>query len=167
MGYSRSIATVEKRRHILAPLFSGEARIEWQRSIDEAPKLARAIRECFHIARLKPRELPELARISARYEIRVEYDKVIAVRRGNASMREAESIKEHLIPQIMPIATASPQIIQAWLDYQPSNAPLEVERAMLTEKDFGELVRWAGSLEPAWEVIGSHKGKITVRPEVR
>lgn len=168
MAYSRSTATITKRRDLLRPLLRAAQRgseASWHSSPSEAPKRAYEIRECLWIAAtLYPRQFPELARIYETYSIRVSGATTIAApREGNgeptfgASLQhQSFEFERHSAPaaeHIVSSAISSAEIIQAWLDKQPSAQPFHILNATISDEELTELQRWASNLEPAWEVL--------------
>lgn len=152
MGYSRSLTTIHRRETLLAPLMKGDARVVWRTTYEEAPRLAYKIMECLHIARARRLEVPRLAALADQYVVRVEQDQVVAELRTTAgSISRPTDIPGASSPKVLLVVSSSAEVIQAWIDSQPSTEPLAVVSAQLDNEAREELRRFASGV--GWELV--------------
>lgn len=158
MGYSKSLATVHSNWDLLRPLLSNQPEVIWSEPDEEsAAASAYKIRECFSIARKKPRELPQLAIAASQYIINTKGTQVIA-RRIALSEREAlqQTVRDQVpstppspLPRIFPKALTFEQVVQTWLDEGPAVKFIENQ---LTPADLTHVVDWCKNMVPELEV---------------
>lgn len=169
MAYSRSLKTVFSREGILRPLLDLPEEHTWHSTLDEAPKLAAQIRECFHIAKLKPADLPRLVLIAREYIIHVQFTKVIARRRGleaSSGLFGGHREENHPRPDVRqhpaseavsrPSHTGTihrpsslAELFQMFISAQPSTEPF-IFAVNLTPDEAVSLGLFCSRLEPAW-----------------
>lgn len=171
MGYSHNISTVFKRDELLRPLFRFPAEHVWYTSFEDAPVKAQQIRECFYIARRKRKELPQLFQLSQLYSIHVRGDKVIARKKDlyMPPLPETGSTvfdaPEEAAPEVIRVESArsSAEVIQRWLEHQPTSLPYYFAHVTLSHEDKAEVERWSANLEPAWTLTW-HNSSLRIDP---
>lgn len=168
MGYSHSLATIQKNQRLLAPLLKGGPVVTWYPTQDQdLHSIAYKLRECRYIARNRRAEVPKLAAIFDEYEVKVNHRRncVEAIR-----ISEPMELEIEIVPIVetratrIKYATSSAQVIQEWLNHEPMTAPLIFEQAVLPDEDLGEVIRWASSIEPPWIVI-QEGDRLTIKLE--
>lgn len=56
-------------------------------------------------------------------------------------------------PRNLARVTSVEQVIQFWMDSQPTNDPIHIAKAELSNAELAQLAKWAGTLKPAWMLL--------------
>lgn len=152
MGYSRSPDTLRKIEAALQPLALGEPCV-W--TTDTPATWAYQVREALFIARLHPDQFPALAMASATFIIGVQDSRHVYAKRIPPS-REAQVVpavgamqqqrREEAGSKTLAQAFGFPDIVQFWIDCQPTNEPIRILDAPLSDGELEELASWAAAL---------------------
>lgn len=171
MGYSTSRATLEAMIPYLRTISSGRE-TQWRPAEGTLPEQwAYKVREALWIAKRYAPEYPSLARAHSIFQITCESGIVKA--RYKAGAKEISAFEtqdpEFLQPTSYTRELIGPQnvyeIIQYWIDSQPSNDEIHVSEIQLTNTELSDLQKWAAAQTPRWEV--AHQlgdTHLTIRP---
>lgn len=186
MAYSRSESTLIKILPELAPLEAGRTH-RWDTVPGRAWWKAGKIREALHIARnIFPSKYPRLATAAQHYTVEVLNDHTVQARPTANTPATAIGTGEEAVGTetpaigVTPIhglepATSVPRtivgmrsasdIINYWLQAQPTNDKLVFTECLLPDSELDMLARWASYRTPRWMVVVSSSiGVITLSP---
>lgn len=153
MGYSNNPALVRKARELLQPLTTGKDFV-WT-GVTDPRRLAYRLRECLAIARKHPEEFPQLNQFAHKYIIRTFTGSVAAIMPEEPqSMAARPTVPQAAVSQFVidsPVSVA--QVIEAWINQQPSLALLILTNCSFSNSELSELALWASRNEPAWMVL--------------
>lgn len=180
MGYSESIATLERMLPLLKDLAEGRECM-WETK-GSPSYLAYKIREALYIAKENKANYPGLAAAAEAFTIQVIRDgskRVQAVRAKNtpetstlASANRITSIVTGLESAGPPVPTAGPQssqsIIDAWNKTQPRTEPINFPQANLPDIELDRLYTWCQAHVPRLMMLvsGASLTLGPVEPEV-
>lgn len=167
MGYSKNPATVRKIEKELQSLARGQP-TSWTRPDEiSADRWAYKVHEALWIAARNPGLFPGLAQAHKSFSIVVEGNVVRATVRPTTEIVGVDPpvVSAELSPRsasrTLAGASSVEEIVQFWLNAQPTNDELVLVDAYLTNPEFNELVKWSRGLTPAWEVFHV-KGTATI-----
>lgn len=181
MGYSKSTKTVRAIEDKLVELARGRATSWRAANPTDAQKWAYKVREALYIASQNSMEFPLLARAHGLFTIEIHGNMVQAVsivgvpieQRAELNVERAASTHSPTSTLIDPsLSLVGPssvnEIVQFWIDCQPTNASISITEASLTNRELDELVTWATSLTPQWEVFHERgQSNLTIQPSRR
>ncbi len=178
MGYSTSIATLERLYEFIKPLENGEP-YAWITEEGYAPKLAYKIRECLYIARLHPSRYQALADAADRMVIEVVSSSKVQARLSIAPT-EAMILTQGSQAMVSPqhgstnqllsraIATSGEQtaftIIEAWKRSQPNLTPIAFPDAKLNYEQLLALWNWCQTWKPKPLMLMVDEDSVTLGP---
>lgn len=177
MAYSDSVETLKKILPVLQPLAEGKT---WRWAVPRGAKqLAYKIREALYIASHNPEAFPELARAAKQFRIEIiDRDNVQAVlkrsftteamARGEATDGGGAFVVTGMEMAGKPHELVAPskalEVIQFWMDGQPSNGPFTYPRATLDMEEMTKLYNWASARN--WLVFYAEQ-RITLHKHTR
>lgn len=170
MGYSKSPSTVNKIRAYIAPVFSRGRSYTWKAPfLINGEKLtafqwAYRLREARAIIVDNPTKFPEFAGYAKRFTIEQISDTEVQARiksegsQVNEAAVTAGETPVHmetasLVPMTIAGVTSVMEIINHFLQAQPTGEPFHYPDANLPEDDMRKLVKFALSRTPRWMVL--------------